>query len=558
MARSTIELFAALSERPGRQRAADALAVHLGASALYAFVPDVDLGALVPAPGFAATLPGGPGWRALLEQARSPGLHRGQVQAAPSGQVVPAVALAYPGLVLVLVGTHGAAVRDELDVLAPLLAGILRAEHAEFAAQGQVRVARNAAEHSSALALALDRTRTDLERTLSQLESQAHSLEEARRSAEEAQRAAEQAARVKDEFLAMLGHELRNPLAPIFTAIQLLRMRGELSREHEVIERQVVHVMRLVDDLLDVSRITRGKVRLERQRVELSEVTARAIEMACPLLEERRQRLAMAVPARGLVVHGDPSRLAQVVSNLLTNAARYSPVASQVTVRADRCGATVRLAVEDEGIGIEPAMLKPIFHQFVQGGEAGGRAEGGLGLGLAIVRSLVGLHGGRVWAESEGPGTGSRFVVELPACEETALDEPAGGASGPEAGHQSLRVLVVDDNEDAAGLLAQVLEALGYSTRTAPDGPTALEVAAAFDPEVALLDIGLPVMDGYELAGRLRASRPGRPLRLIAVTGYGQESDRARSRDAGFEAHLVKPVDLAALRRVMEQPALAG
>jgi PAS domain S-box-containing protein len=370
---------------------------------------------------------------------------------------------------------------------------------------------------------------------------------------------AENASRAKDEFLALLGHELRNPLAPILTALQLMQIRGAhaVERERAVIERQTHHLVRLVDDLLDVSRITRGKVELKRERVELASVVARAIEMASPLIEQRRHNLEIRVPQHGFALDADPARLAQVIANLLTNAAKYTESGGRITITAARAGAEgseIALAVRDTGIGISPDVLPRVFDMFVQERQALDRSQGGLGLGLALVRSLVTLHGGTVSAYSAGRGQGSEFTIRLPA----AVPQDGAGAAGaqpaaarPEAA--ALRILVVDDNEDAADLLSSLLEALGHATKVAHDGPTALHAAESFSPELALLDIGLPVMDGYELAQRLRRQLAGRCLRLVAVTGYGLDSDRERAHAAGFDAHLVKPVSIDRLRRIIAE-----
>jgi signal transduction histidine kinase/DNA-binding response OmpR family regulator len=362
-----------------------------------------------------------------------------------------------------------------------------------------------------------------------------------------ARRTAEDASRAKDEFLAMLGHELRNPLAPILTALQLLKLRGVQAgeRERTVIERQVRHLVGLVDDLLDISRITRGKIRLTRMPTELSDVVARGIELASPLVEQHQQNLAVDVPTQGLAVLADPDRLAQVVSNLLTNAAKYTPPGGHIRVSAEVEGADVVLRVRDTGIGIDAAMLPRVFDLFTQDRQAIDRAQGGLGLGLAIVRSLVALHGGSVSARSEGHGRGSEFIVRLPhlSVEIGTTVESARGAADP-AAPSGLRVLVVDDNEDAALMLVEALTHAGHQTIVAHDGPDALQVAMESKPHVALLDIGLPVMDGFELARQIRSNPQLTATRLIAVTGYGQEHDRMRTQAAGFDAHLVKPVDL--------------
>ena len=373
----------------------------------------------------------------------------------------------------------------------------------------------------------------------------------------QARAAAERANRAKDEFLAMLGHELRNPLSPILTALQLMKLRGESGSEYErtVIERQVSHLTRLVDDLLDVSRITRGRVELKTEVLEVAEVVAKAIEMASPLLEQCNHTLKVDV-ARGLRVDGDPTRLGQVISNLLTNAAKYTPPHGMVTVRAVQVDDEVVLSVRDTGIGISPEVLPRIFDLFVQERQALDRSQGGLGIGLTIVRSLVERHGGTVSARSDGPGLGSEFIVRLPLA--GRADADAGAMPVPLAavaaapGARAVRVLIVDDNQDGAALLADALIGKGYDTRVAHDAPSALRVAAQFAPDVAFLDLGLPVMDGYELASHLRELPGLAGLRMIAVTGYGQESDRCRTRDAGFHGHLVKPVCLDAIEATLK------
>ena len=366
---------------------------------------------------------------------------------------------------------------------------------------------------------------------------------------------AESASRTKDEFMAMLGHELRNPLAPILTALQLMRLRGDDGSEREriVIERQVNHLTRLVDDLLDVSRIARGKVELKAAPVEAAEVIARAIEMASPLLEQRTHTLAVEVPRAGLAMLVDEARMSQVVANLLTNAAKYTPPGGRITVTAYSEAKDVVVRVRDTGIGMTADVLPTVFDLFVQGRQSSDRAQGGLGLGLTIVRNLVERHGGSVSARSDGPGRGSEFTVRVPGAPVPAVREPlrAPVAVTTAADVPSARVLIVDDNEDAAEMLAHVLAARGHDIRVAHDGVEALRASAEFQPHAAFLDLGLPVMDGYELASRLRELPGLQDIRLIAVTGYGQESDRRRTRAAGFQHHLVKPVDVTAIEALL-------
>ncbi len=376
----------------------------------------------------------------------------------------------------------------------------------------------------------------------------------ARNQLDELREAAESANRAKDEFLAMLGHELRNPLSPILTALQLMKLRGGVGSERErtVIERQVSHLTRLVDDLLDVSRIARGKVELNEKVVEIADVVAKAIEMASPLLDQRTHTVEVTVQRRGLRVKGDPVRLNQIVTNLVTNAAKYTPPGGHIAIRGTEEGRQVVLRVRDTGIGIALDVLPRVFDLFVQERQAIDRSQGGLGLGLTIVRNLVERHGGTVSAHSDGPGTGSEFVVRLPSANIAATSEDPPAADPVHErliapANRSVRILVVDDSVDAAEMLAAALSARGYETRVAHDAPAALRIAADFRPAIALLDIGLPVMDGYELAACLRGLPELNGVTLIALTGYGQESDRQKTRIAGFQHHLVKPVDLDAI-----------
>ena len=369
--------------------------------------------------------------------------------------------------------------------------------------------------------------------------------------------AAQSANRAKDEFLAMLGHELRNPLAPILTALQIMKLKDEdtSARERTVIERQVSHLTRLVEDLLDVSAIARGKVALKRELIELGDVVQRAIEVASPLLEQRKHTLGVQMPERGLLVHGDMARLTQVVANLLTNAGKYTPSGGTITISAAVRGSEVVLRVADNGVGMTPEVLAHAFDLFVQGRQASDRARGGLGLGLSIVKSLVERHGGAVSAHSDGVGRGSELVVRLPLAERDAasLSAQVPPSSTRVEASPALTILVVDDNDDAAEMMAEALTFHGCRVHVAHDGPAALRLGRQHAVDIAFLDIGLPVMDGYELARRLRELPNTAPAWLVAVTGYGQESDRRRAVEAGFQQHLVKPVDLAAIANIVKQ-----
>ena len=358
---------------------------------------------------------------------------------------------------------------------------------------------------------------------------------------------AEQASRAKDDFLAMLGHELRNPLAPIQTALEMMALRRTAapSREEAIIRRQVSHLVRLLDVMLDVSRFAGGEVALDRRPLDVADVVEQAIELTSPLFEQRRHDLSVDVPRGRLRLLGDERRLVEVVANLLDNAARYTQPGGNVRVRASREGEHAVLDVVDSGVGIGPDLLPRVFEPFVQAERPPDRAEGGLGIGLTLVRTVAQMHGGTVAARSGGSG-GSHFEIRLPLLGDAAPALADGDAEAQPRRERQSSILVVDDNEDAADLLAEVLRDQGHDVQVAHDGAQALQRVTDFRPEVAILDIGLPVMDGYELAVALR-DRLGPELRLLAVTGYGQEGDRARSREVGFEKHFVKPVALTDL-----------
>jgi PAS domain S-box-containing protein len=384
-----------------------------------------------------------------------------------------------------------------------------------------------------------------------------------RKLAEEKLRAADQR---KDEFLAMLAHELRNPLAPISAAADLLRIgrmdEARVRQSSAIIGRQVRHMTSLVDDLLDVSRVTRGLVTLARAPVAARTIVDEAIEQVRPMFEARRQRLAVDIAAPDATVLGDKARLVQVLANLLGNAAKYTPEGRRIEVSAGAARGQLLLTVRDEGIGMERALTAQVFDLFTQAERSSDRSQGGLGLGLALVKNLVELHGGTVACSSPGPGLGSTFEVALPLMEIENMT--AGASTAPRACEApaatgKLRLLVVDDNVDAAGTLGMLLAACGYEVAVENDSRAALARARSQAPHAALIDIGLPEMDGNELARRLRADPATRAIVLVAVTGYGQEQDRRTALDAGFDHHLVKPVDmdkLAGLLAGIQAPAL--
>jgi PAS domain S-box-containing protein len=362
--------------------------------------------------------------------------------------------------------------------------------------------------------------------------------------------------RRKDEFMALLAHELRNPLAPIRYALAANRKPGrtpeQLRQAEEIIERQVTHMSRLLDDLLDVSRITRGALELKKTRTELTSIIGAAIETARPTLEAKHHNLVLDLPTQPVQLEGDVVRLAQVFSNLLINAVKYTDPGGQIHLRAHQESGSVVVSVIDNGIGISAELLPRVFTMFFQSDQAIERAEGGLGVGLSLVRGLVMLHGGSVQARSKGPGKGSEFTVRLPAG--APLPECLDTEMGTEslAANAGLKILVVDDNRDAADTCAMLLEASGHHVQTAYTARQALELARTFRPHALLLDIGLPDIDGYKLAQQVRATPWGRSAILVAVTGWGQEQDRLRAVEAGFDQHLVKPISAETVESLLQ------
>lgn len=367
----------------------------------------------------------------------------------------------------------------------------------------------------------------------------------------------QRAVRCRDEFLAMLSHELRNPLGVIANALMLMQAcKGDLTLiEHArtVACRQIDLLTRLVDDLLDVSRITRGKIQLRLERVELATIVARAVEAAQPTVDHHRHRLSVSLPAYPLWLEADATRLTQVLSNLLQNATKYTEPGGSIHLSVERIGDEAFVRIRDTGVGIARDLLERIFEPFTQADRSLDRSLGGLGLGLALVRSLVELHGGTVRACSEGPGKGSEFVVRLPV-----QAPPEDGAHGPTAAPRGAtararRILIVDDNADAADSLRWLLELTGHAVWTAHNGHAALEAAAVLSPELVLLDIGLPGLNGYEVARHLRSQPAGRDMVLVALTGYGQDEDRRRAHEAGFDHHFVKPLNIEQLQSVLQK-----
>ena len=381
-----------------------------------------------------------------------------------------------------------------------------------------------------------------------------------RARAEEARRESEQrlleADRRKDEFLATLAHELRNPLAPIRNAVRFMQIKGSadphLTNARELIDRQVRHMVRLVDDLLDVSRVTLGQIHLQSEVVSLRLLITNAVEASRPLLDAAQHNIVVALPDEPIYIEGDVTRLTQIFQNLLNNAAKYTPAGGRVELMASRAEACVRVAVRDNGIGIPPDMLERVFEMFAQAGRAETLARDGLGIGLSLAQRLAQMHGGRIEARSDGNGRGSEFVVVLPTCAPRALPKPEALFDQPTAPF-ARRILIVDDNVDAAESLRMLIETQGHDARAAFDGDSAITVATEFNPEVVFLDLGMPKMDGYTVCRRLRGAPRGEEIVIVALTGWGQESDRTRTAAAGFDHHLVKPADPRLVERLISE-----
>jgi signal transduction histidine kinase len=366
------------------------------------------------------------------------------------------------------------------------------------------------------------------------------------------------AARRKNEFLATLAHELRNPLAPIRNCLELLRGAGNdpaaLAQVQSIMERQVNQMVRLVDDLLDVSRIDCNKLDLRKEKVHLAAIVQAAVETSRPLIEAKAHELTVQLPPQPILMHADAVRLTQVLSNLLNNAAKYMDRGGRIRLTAEPEGAEVVVKVKDSGIGIPTDMLSKIFDMFTQV-DSLGRSQGGLGIGLSLVKWLVEMHGGSVEARSEGPGRGSQFVMRLPALPSTTASEAQGPdcSPGKTGAAQRRRILVADDNEDAALMLGSMLKVMGNEVCTVYDGVEAVATAASFQPDVVFLDIRMPTLNGYDAARRIREQPWGNGMVLVAQTGWGQEEDRRRSTEAGFDYHLVKPVAAATLHELLDE-----
>jgi signal transduction histidine kinase len=538
--KATLTTLNQLAQIANRQEAARELASLLGVDAVLVLVRDPELRVLLPAPGFPQTLRGGREWRAFQQQCGEPGVHRGPgaspITGAPASLVAHTCA---DGTTLVLAGgTPDERLLAEVVEALPLLSALLLAEYAALRAKGEAAVARDASRHANDLAAALEAARVDVQRALRETAELNARLREVDRR--------------KDEFLAMLAHELRNPMAAISSALGIMRLKRDeadaVDRARVIIERQSQQLGRLVDDLLDVARFTQGKIVLRLAPVDVKEIARRAIDTTAPLVTEKGHTLHVKLNPAPVWAMADATRLEQMITNLLTNAAKYTDPQGRIDLEIRDDDGQVLVRVTDSGIGIAPDMLEHVFEPFVQIGPTLERSHGGMGIGLTLVQRLADLHGGRAEVDSV-LGHGSTFSIRIPAI----VDHVGPGEAVPTQSTAPVarRVLVVDDNVDSAEMVAELVTAWGHETQLAADGLAAIEIAATFRPDVVFLDIGLPGLDGYEVARRLRAMPATSASRIVAVSGYGTAEDRKKTADAGFDAHLTKPVDLAALERLL-------
>jgi len=534
-----VGLLVRLAWRAERAGAAAKLAALLRVDDVLIFIRDAEVGAMLAAPGLHQTLRGGRAWRNFLRRCAEPGRHEADVDL-PVGVTRPALALVWGNIAMVMVGGKpGGSELAEIEQLLPVLGAALGCEQQVLLAEAEAAEARMAAGHANVLAQALESSRAEGAVLNVRLR------EEHRR---------------KDDFLAMLAHELRNPLSPLVTSIELLRRSAGdaqlVKRQLAAMARQVDQLSRLVEDLLDVSRVSHGRISLRRELLALPDVVEQALDSARLLIDVRRHTVTLEGMEQALVVDADRVRLIQVFANLINNAAKYADAGSviRISLAAEQVDgmamATVR--VIDNGMGISAAMLPRIFDLFEQSPATRSRAHGGLGIGLTLVKSLIGLHGGSVEAQSPGLGLGSMFTARLPLAAMAAIPAHAevAGEAPAATSADALRVLVVDDNRDAADSMAELLRILGHQAEVAHSGLKAIQINAELDADLLMLDIGLPEMDGHELARRLR--RLGqRHVWIVAVTGYGAEDDKRRSLEAGFDEHVVKPVRLGLLREIL-------
>lgn len=539
-----LSLIVRLTDPANRAANARALAESIGAVDLSLFLFDDDVHALLPAPGFPQTLPDGRKWKAFFKEVTSKNSFRSRLVYVDSSEPVDVLGLrASDGSILVLFGgepdEHEV---NEVVLLMPLLAAAFRGEALVSVAKARATIAQEMASDSAILAESLDRARRELGVALSDAKRAGDALREADRR--------------KDEFLATLAHELRNPLAPLSNALDLLKMApdklGVLGKVQGVMERQVSQMIRLIDDLMDVSRITQGKVELRKETVGLRAIMHSAVELVRPLLEENNHGLTVNLPDEDILLNVDTVRITQVLSNLLNNAAKYTPSGGKVDVAAYIHGSSAVVTVKDSGVGIPADKLDSVFEMFAQVESSLERSRGGLGIGLMLVKKLVEMHGGTINASSPGLGLGSTFTLSLPVVAAPTQTHANRAADPSKLSSKTYRVLVVDDNKPSADTMMWTMETLGHTAEVCYDGPTAIAHATEFLPDIILLDLGLPGISGYEICQTLRGNPAFADTIIIAQTGWGQKEHRERSKLAGFDYHLVKPVQLEKLEEILD------
>lgn len=546
-----VDIFICLQLPETRQDGLKALAAYARAKEAYLFVKDAELSIYLPAQGLPQTMRHAAWWHEFFEQREAGTCVSGLMPSPTSGdQSHCSVVVEKLGLsILVLLGVElESSIATQLQALLPLVAAKLTVERAAASAAGHAAAAREANSQARSLNAALDANRRELQKAFGLLEKELTVRREAEKKLRETDRK-------KDEFLAMLAHELRNPLAPISMAAQLIKLPSSASRQIEqasqIITRQVAHMTSLLDDLLDVSRVTRGKIVLEKEPVDVKGVIADAIEQSKSIVQQKQHQLDVHLTGETVYVDGDKTRLVQIIANILVNAAKYTPSQGSLDLRVDATEEEVLIRISDNGIGIDTELLPHIFELFTQAPRSSDRSQGGLGIGLALVKSLVDLHGGNISAHSRGLNLGSEFTVRLPKYQHS-LQLPVSNLNNDTLSSEAaLSILVIDDNVDAASTLAAVIEASGHRVLIGHSAKEAMELAAAHGSDVLFLDIGLPDMDGYELAKKIRGIKTCEDAVLVALTGYGQPQDKELAREAGFDVHLTKPADFTRLMKIL-------
>lgn len=539
---SKLQLIAALAQQSERQGAARQLARFYQADDLIIFSRDQQVGLFLPAPGFSQNLKDSKAWQLFFKNCIHNSRATAHLQFSHSDVPVPVLGINGLNDIIIVFVSEQCVVDedDELFQLSPLLAHAFKAEGQSEALVAQTRLAREKEMSANLLAQSLEKARNRLATTLG-----------AARQAEEALRLADKR---KDEFLAILAHELRNPLAPIGNGIELLKHAQDnpqiLLDVRKMMDTQLRQMTRLIDDLMDVSRITRGKVTLQKQAVPLKELLDSAIEGAKPFINQQQHRLRLNMPEDVIMVNADTTRLAQVFLNLLNNAAKYSEPGGSITIVVKAVTDEVTISIQDTGVGLDAKELISIFGMFVQADAVATYSRGGLGIGLTLVKKLVELHQGSVIAKSPGRGKGSEFVVTLPRIHKKQGPSPEMQRKAPAAPLKQLKVLVVDDNEPSAHSMCMVAELLGHQTQIAFTGEEALAKAKRFQPQIVLLDIGLPDISGYEVCRTLRANPLFKDTLFVAQTGWGQTKDKLMGKEAGFDHYLVKPLNMSDLEPI--------